>query len=443
MKGKTNSAHGSAGTSGGDLILAENALDKDSAEAGEKVLVRRFTAQPEAVQYYKKSTDIICLPILKNRATIVETPSSSQQLVTIEDGSSLKKITDLTYKINPSSTYKEHALLFDDWLIYGNISNPYYSVNINTQTNLSLGSITYTGNENYFFKTLDGGSGCLYKFNTQTGTLDNYFTIFDSIGYLYTYIPLLFYKDTVLLFHAYRSADTLYLYKLNHETHQKEEIVSLKDAITIFSPSTDSICRLSPNCCCVKKVGGGYHVIKIDEGCQTFYYAPINCLGFEDDISPDIYNTTNRTFSVVKQEGAQTFLNILSFNPDHWKELEFVEKIDLTAAIENFRVSIGAEKVNVTKYKSISDDLNRLTLLLNDGSTYYAVFINIRNKLTNWQAVPDFTYNYNACSLTAITTGKLDEHKKIEVKTVLPDKIPVSLSTNNINATITVEGVNP
>ena len=44
MKGKTNSALGGGGSGGGELIFAENALNKDSVEAGEKVLLRRFTA---------------------------------------------------------------------------------------------------------------------------------------------------------------------------------------------------------------------------------------------------------------------------------------------------------------------------------------------------------------------------------------------------------------
>ena len=181
-------------------------------------------------------------------------------------------------------------------------------------------------------------------------------------------------------------------------------------------------------------------MIKIDESAQTFYYAPLNCLGFEDDISPAHYNTTNKTFTIIKPEDSHIFLNILKFNPEKWRELEFFERIDLTDSLENFRQSIGAENLSVSRYKYVSDDLNRLNLVVYDGSSCYALIMNLKNNLTSWQAVPDFTYNYNKCTLTAITTGKTDEHEKIEVKTTLPDKISISLNANDTNATITVEG---
>ncbi len=441
MKGKTNSALGGGGSGGGELIFAENALNKDSVEAGEKVLLRRFTATPEIKCYRTKSNNILCSPILKDRFIIYENTNEPQGLYTIEDDLTFKKITAFSHLISTSSSCYERALLFDNWLFYGNPSNLFYAVNLRTLDNPYFGYIKYSGCENFFFTT--AYSAEIFNFNTQTGSMEKYFTVFQSIPYQYTYIPLLFYKDTVaVLYYYYNSNQRIYLYKLNHETQEKEELVYFEETNS-KSINTDAALRfpLTPSCYFMQKQNGNNYVLKIDESGKTFYQGVLNCLGFEKEITAAGYNPLNRTFTIIKQEGPQTFLNILRFDPENWTKLEFVEKIDLTDTLENFRQSVGAESISVTKTQYVTEDLRRINLELRDKSSYYGVIINLKNNFTSWQAVPDFPYNYNESTVTALTTGKTDEHKKIEVKATLPEKISVTLNTNDVNATITAEGV--
>ena len=442
MKGKTNSALGGGGSGGGELIFAENALNKDSVEAGEKVLLRRFTASPQISGYEAKYKEPICSPILKNRFVFIEDSNSGQYLATIEDDLTFKKITKLLHTLSDYTSTRARAIFIDGWIFYGDTSRLLNAVNIDSLEFLTFSNIQYSGCENYFFTK--GTSVELCKFNTQTGDMEKCFTVLDKIPYQFVLTPLLLYKDILLTFYYISQGDKeIFLYKLNQDTGEKEELAYFADKAKSFSAEFKFCFPLTPTCCCLKGAKDLYYVIKIDESCKTFYVARLNCLGFENDISSTLYNTSNRTFTIIKQEESRTFLNILKFDPENWKKLEFVEKIDLTDTLESFKQSAGVGDLSIIKYQFLTEDLNRLNLVLYDKSSYYNLIINLKNNFLNWQIVPDFTYNYNEATLTAITTGKTDDHQKIEVKTTLPEKIPVSLNTNNVNATITVEGVNP
>ena len=426
MKGKTNSAHSGGGSNGGNLVFAENALEKDSVGAGEKVLLRRFAATPEIKGYEDRYREPICSPILKNRFIILDDPNSSQYLATIEDDATFKKITNLSNSMNDSSTTRGRAFFIDDWIFYGNTSDLFYAVNINSLENPMFNNIQYSGCENYFFTRRNSAE--VLKFNSQTGTMEKYSTFLETIPYQYTYIPLLFYKDTLLtIYHFYQSYQSISLYKLNPDTQEKEDLYWFEDNTKTFSIEFKFNFQLTPTCCCLKEKRNVYYVIKLDESCKTFHIAPLNCLGFEDDISSTLYNPSNRTFTIIKQEGSQTFLNILRFDPENWTKLEFVEKIDLTDTLENFKQRTGIRDFSITKYQFLTEDLSKLHLVLYDKSNYYRFIINLKNNLTTWQAVSDSTYNYNESTLTAITTGKTNENQEIEVKTILPEKISVSL----------------
>ena len=440
MKGKTNSACG--GTGDGDVVFAENQLGKDPVEAGEKVLVRRFSSVPDATHYAYQTNSFSCLPIIKNRFVVITNANSKGELAVIEDDSSLKTITRLTYYNDYSPNNYEQTFMIDNWILYCIRDTSVSAINTDTLVNVKHYNLTYSGYDKYFYSTYSMKECSIWKFNTQNGAMERYFTIHQPLEYNYRYIPLLFYNDALLTYYSYNGYRDIYLYKINRETQEKEEAVHIENATSIFDTNKE-ICSifLYPSCCCIKKVGGGYHVVKIGEDGKTLFYTPLNCLGFEDDLATIRYNTTLKTFTIIKTEDSKTYLYILKFDPEKLITLEFVEKIDLTDALEKFRQSIGAEKISVYKYTSVTDDMNRLQALLYDGKRfYYAVIINLQNTLTGWQAVVDSTYNYNKCSLTAISTGNTDADKKVELKTVLPNKVSVTLNTNDIDATIKVEG---
>ena len=458
MLGKTNATvnSGGSGGGGGNLVYAEDNLIQLSA-AGDKVLLRKFVATPESnlINYWVSGDNDYFSPsgIVKNNMVFsiinkrnIEVDVS---LSRINDDLTVSTITNLSYYQTASGSYTYvntlQTFLLGDWLFY-KINNFCYAVNIRTFYNLSFQAFIYSGFENYFYRqgVGYGNDQKIYKFNTQTGSMEDYCTVFPSVGSYYYYYPLGFYKNYHLCFYYNgRYPDpTMYLYKVDPETKEVTRVASfgnMEDLFT-YNDTTLPTIPLYPGYYFINS--STPYVLKIDDENETVIYRPMNCLGFEGQLYAGHYNSINQTFTVSKKdENDHQMLYILKFNPDNWTVLEMINTIDLTNTFEQIRNENSWESCSLIFYSAVSDDLNRIFVVLGENTgDLHQYLINFNNNLTDWQVVDNANYNYDELTFTAFLTGNTDEDDKLEVKTILPDKINVVLSTGDIDATISVKG---
>ena len=458
MLGKTNAtiSSGGSGGGGGNLVYAEDNLIQPSA-AGDKVLLRKFVATPESnlINYWENGDNGYFSPsgIVKNNMVFSIIDKRNNEMDTslsrINDDLTVSTITNLSYyqAATSSSSYVNtlQTFLLGDWLFY-KIGGFCYAVNIRTFYNLSFQDFIYSGFENYFYKTAVGygNDQKIYKFNTQTGSMEDYCTIFPSVGSYFYYYPLGFYKNYHLcLYYSGRYLNlNMYLYKVDPETKEVTQVASFGNMEDLFTYNDTDLptIPLYPGYYFINS--STPYVLKIDDENETAIYRPINCLGFEGQLYAGHYNSVNQTFTVSKKdENDHRMLYILKFNPDNWTVLEMINTIDLTNTFEQIRNENSWESCSLIFYSAVSDDLNRIFVVLGENTgDLHQYLINFNNNLTDWQVVDNANYNYDELTFTAFLTGNTDEDDKLEVKTILPDKINVVLSTGDIDATISVKG---
>ena len=460
MLGKTNAtiSSGGSGGGGGNLVYAENNLIQPSA-AGDKVILRKFVAAPDAKSVFNNASlsYFNAYPIIKNNLLFnnyLATSSSASEnyLAQINDDLTLSKITNVTYCFNYLSNDKRSKNVqmgyYGDWIFYKNDDAGCYAFNLRTFQNVDLGSVyIYSGFENYFYRNEAnyGRDQNIYKFNTQTGALETYCTLFADIGSDYNYMPMGFYKNYHLCCYDANRFNYAYLrlYKINPDTKEVTELQNYDEVWNFnYVDKNMATLPLCPGYYFMKTTTGTVaYVLKIDDANEVAYWNILNCLGFDSDLLYKNYNVSNQTFTVIKpDENGRQILHIMKFNPENWVTLEMVNAIDLTDVLEEISTSLGLQNPSLYYYTAASDNMNRIKVVMHGDGIYHTVLINFDNNLTSWRVVDNTNYNYDELALTAFLTGNTDEDGKLEVKTTLPDKITVALSTGDVNATISVEG---